>query len=224
MENTKKAIVLISGGLDSATTLAIAKHLGFNCYGLSFDYKQRNISELVAAKNIAISLETTEHKIIKIDLAQIGGSALTDEKIDVPDYPTDGIPITYVPARNTLFLSYALAWAEVLDVYDIFIGVNSVDYSGYPDCRPEYFQIMGQSLGYGSKLWTEYNIPLQIEIPIIEMSKSDIVKLGLEIKAPLELTWSCYQGNRTPCGRCDSCILRANGFHEAGYADPAMPS
>ena len=140
MRNSKKAIILLSGGLDSATTLAIAKKLGFDCYALSFNYKQRHMSELNAAKNVAKKLKLTEHKIIEIDLTQIGGSALTDSKIDVPDSPTKGIPITYVPARNTMFLSYALAWAEVIGSSDIFIGVNAVDYSGYPDCRPEYIE------------------------------------------------------------------------------------
>ena len=223
MENTNKAIVLISGGLDSATTLAIAKHLGFNCHGLSFDYKQRNISELVAAKNIAVSLGTTEHKIIKIDLAQIGGSALTDEKIDVPDYPTDGIPITYVPARNTLFLSYALAWAEVLDVYDIFIGVNSVDYSGYPDCRSEYIQAYEKLAVLATKAGAQGK-KFNIHTPLIKLNKGEIIKKGISLGVDFSLTVSCYQAddNGQACGICDSCRFRKDGFKKINVADPTI--
>ena len=180
--------------------------------------------ELQRAEAISRQFEAVDHQLLKINL--FGGSALTGD-MKVPKQRNESeiassIPVTYVPARNTLFLSYCLVFAEVKGIGDVFLGVNAVDYSGYPDCRPEFFDKMGESLGYGSKLWTEYHVPLQIEIPIIEMSKADIVKLGVELKAPLELTWSCYQGGEEPCRRCDSCILRANGFRDAGYPDPAL--
>ena len=171
MKNSEKAIILISGGLDSAVTLAIAKDLGFDCYGLSFNYKQRHVSELDAAKNIARSLRVIEHKIINIDLAQVGGSALTDNKIPVPVSPTDGVPITYVPARNTLFLSYALAWAEVLNSCNIFIGVNVVDYSGYPDCRPEYIKAFENLASLATKAGTE-GVKFKIHAPLIKLNKA----------------------------------------------------
>ena len=194
MENSEKAIILISGGLDSTVTLAIAKELGFDCYGLSFDYKQRHISELNAAKNIALSLSVAEHKIINIDLAEVGGSALTDNKIAVPDSPTNGIPITYVPARNTLFLSYALAWAEVLNSRNIFIGVNVVDYSGYPDCRPEYIKAFEKLASLATKAGTE-GIKFKIHTPLIKLNKTEIIKRGLSLNIDFSLTVSCYQAN-----------------------------
>ena len=221
MRNSKKAIILLSGGLDSATTLAIAKKLGFDCYALSFNYKQRHMSELNAAKNVAKKLKLTEHKIIEIDLTQIGGSALTDSKIDVPNSPSKGIPITYVPARNTMFLSYALAWAEVIGSSDIFIGVNAVDYSGYPDCRPEYIEAYEKLAALATKAGVE-GIGFKIHAPLIKLSKSEIIKEGLALGVDFSQTVSCYQANDMgfACGLCDSCMFRKEGFDSAGVSDP----
>ncbi len=223
MENSEKAIILISGGLDSTVTLAIAKELGFDCYGLSFDYKQRHISELNAAKNIALSLSVAEHKIINIDLAEVGGSALTDNKIAVPDSPTNGIPITYVPARNTLFLSYALAWAEILNSRNIFIGVNVVDYSGYPDCRPEYIKAFEKLASLATKAGTE-GIKFKIHTPLIKLNKTEIIKRGLSLNIDFSLTVSCYQANNKgmACGVCESCRFRKDGFRKANVPDPTI--
>jgi 7-cyano-7-deazaguanine synthase len=223
VENSEKAIILISGGLDSTVTLAIAKELGFDCYGLSFDYKQRHISELNAAKNIALSLGVAEHKIINIDLAEVGGSALTDNKIAVPDSPTNGIPITYVPARNTLFLSYALAWAEVLNSRNIFIGVNVVDYSGYPDCRPEYIKAFEKLASLATKAGTE-GIKFKIHTPLIKLNKTEIIKRGLSLNIDFSLTVSCYQANNKgmACGVCESCRFRKDGFRKANVPDPTI--
>jgi 7-cyano-7-deazaguanine synthase len=223
VENSEKAIILISGGLDSTVTLAIAKELGFDCYGLSFDYKQRHISELNAAKNIALSLGVAEHKIINIDLAEVGGSALTDNKIAVPDSPTNGIPITYVPARNTLFLSYALAWAEVLNSRNIFIGVNVVDYSGYPDCRPEYIKAFEKLASLATKAGTE-GIKFKIHTPLIKLNKTEIIKRGLSLNIDFSLTVSCYQANNKgmACGVCESCRCRKDGFRKANVPDPTI--
>ena len=221
MRNSKKAIILLSGGLDSATTLAIAKKLGFDCYALSFNYKQRHMSELNAAKNVAKKLKLTEHKIIEIDLTQIGGSSLTDSKIDVPNSPTKGKPITYVPARNTMFLSYALAWAEVIGSSDIFIGVNAVDYSGYPDCRPEYIEAYEKLAALATKAGVE-GIGFKIHAPLIKLSKSEIIKEGLALGVDFSQTVSCYQANDMgfACGLCDSCMFRKEGFDSAGVSDP----
>ena len=221
MKNSKKAIILLSGGLDSATTLAIAKKLGFDCYALSFNYKQRHMSELNAAKNVAKKLKLTEHKIIEIDLTQIGGSALTDSKIDVPNSPTKGIPITYVPARNTMFLSYALAWAEVIGSSDIFIGVNAVDYSGYPDWRPEYIEAYEKLAALATKAGVE-GVGFKIHAPLIKLSKSEIIKEGLALGVDFSQTVSCYQANDMgfACGLCDSCMFRKEGFDSAGVSDP----
>ena len=221
MRNSKKAIILLSGGLDSATTLAIAKKLGFDCYALSFNYKQRHMSELNAAKNVAKKLKLTEHKIIEIDLTQIGGSALTDSNIDVPNSPTKGIPITYVPARNTMFLSYALAWAEVIGSSDIFIGVNAVDYSGYPDCRPEYIEAYEKLAALATKAGVE-GVGFKIHAPLIKLSKSEIIKEGLALGVDFSQTVSCYQANDMgfACGLCDSCMFRKEGFDSAGVSDP----
>ena len=221
MRNSKKAIILLSGGLDSATTLAIAKKLGFDCYALSFNYKQRHMSELNAARNVAKKLKLTEHKIIEIDLTQIGGSALTDSKIDVPNSPTKGIPITYVPARNTMFLSYALAWAEVIGSSDIFIGVNAVDYSGYPDCRPEYIEAYEKLAALATKAGVE-GVGFKIHAPLIKLSKSEIIKEGLALGVDFSQTVSCYQANDMgfACGLCDSCMFRKEGFDSAGVSDP----
>ena len=221
MRNSKKAIILLSGGLDSATTLAIAKKLGFDCYALSFNYKQRHMSELNAAKNVAKKLKLTEHKIIEIDLTQIGGSALTDSKIDVPNSPTKGIPITYVPARNTMFLSYALAWAEVIGSSDIFFGVIAVDYSGYPDCRPEYIEAYEKLAALATKAGVE-GVGFKIHAPLIKLSKSEIIKEGLALGVDFSQTVSCYQANDMgfACGLCDSCMFRKEGFDSAGVSDP----
>ncbi len=221
MKNSKKAIILLSGGLDSATTLAIAKKLGFDCYALSFNYKQRHMSELNAAKNVAKKLKLTKHKIIEIDLTQIGGSALTDSKIDVPNSPSKGIPITYVPARNTMFLSYALAWAEVIGSSDIFIGVNAVDYSGYPDCRPEYIEAYEKLAALATKAGVE-GVGFKIHAPLIKLSKSEIIKEGLALGVDFSQTVSCYQANDMgfACGLCDSCMFRKEGFDSAGVSDP----
>ena len=223
MENFDKAIILISGGLDSSVTLAIAKDLGFDCYGLSFDYKQRHISELNAAKNVARAIGVTEHKIINIDLTQIGGSALTDNEIAVPIEPSDGIPITYVPARNTLFLSYAIAWAEVINSCNIFIGVNIVDYSGYPDCRPEYIKAYEKLASLATKAGTE-GIKFNIHTPLIKLNKAEIIKKGVSLNTDFSLTVSCYQadGEGRACGVCDSCRFRRDGFTNANVPDPTI--
>ena len=223
MENFDKAIILISGGLDSSVTLAIAKDLGFDCYGLSFDYKQRHISELNAAKNIARAIGVTEHKIINIDLTQIGGSALTDNKIAVPIEPSDGIPITYVPARNTLFLSYAIAWAEIINACNIFIGVNIVDYSGYPDCRPEYIKAFEKLASLATKAGTE-GIKFNIHTPLIKLNKAEIIKKGVSLNTDFSLTVSCYQADKEgrACGVCDSCRFRRDGFTNANVSDPTI--
>lgn len=223
MENFDKAIILISGGLDSSVTLAIAKDLGFDCYGLSFDYKQRHISELTAAKNIARAIGVTEHKIINIDLTQIGGSALTDNKIAVPIKPSDGIPITYVPARNTLFLSYAIAWAEIINACNIFIGVNIVDYSGYPDCRPEYIKAFEKLASLATKAGTE-GIKFNIHTPLIKLNKAEIIKKGVSLNTDFSLTVSCYQADKEgrACGVCDSCRFRRDGFTNANVSDPTI--
>lgn len=218
-----KAVVLLSGGLDSATTLAIAQAQNFQCYALSFNYSQRHKIEIMAAKKIAADNHVSEHKILDIDLTQIGGSALTDSSIEVPEYPTQGIPATYVPARNTIFLSFALAYAETLSASDIFIGVNAVDYSGYPDCRPEYIAAF-QNL---AKLATRAGVEeenITIHTPLISMSKAEIIKKALDLDAKLESTISCYQPDDAgrACGVCDSCQLRRNGFQNAGIADPTQ--
>ncbi len=221
MTDYNKAVVLVSGGLDSTTTLAIAKNLGFDCYVLSFDYGQRNIAELIAAKHIAEIFKAKDHKIIKLDLGQIGGSALTDTTIDVPVSPSDGIPVTYVPARNTLFLTYALAWAEVLDANDIFIGVNAVDYSGYPDCRPEYIHAYEQLATLATKAGVE-GVSFKIHTPLIELTKAGIIKKGNSLNVDYSLTVSCYQidDEGRACGVCESCRFRKEGFEAAGISDP----
>jgi 7-cyano-7-deazaguanine synthase len=219
--NFNKAIVLVSGGLDSTTTLAIAKNLGFDCYALSFNYGQRHISELNAAKRVAESFNVKEHKIISLDMGQIGGSALTDSKIDVPETSSEGIPVTYVPARNTIFLSYALAWAEVLDANDIFIGVNAVDYSGYPDCRPEYIKAYEKLATLATKAGVE-GTTFKIHTPLIELTKAEIIKKGTSLNVDYALTVSCYQADEkgNACGVCDSCRFRKEGFEAANLTDP----
>lgn len=216
-----KAVVLLSGGLDSVTTLAIAMDAGHDCYALSFDYGQRHRAELDAAKNIAGHYALIEHKVLQLDLTQIGGSALTDLNINVPDHPEEGIPVTYVPARNTIFLSYALAYAEVVDAAHIYIGVNAVDYSGYPDCRPEYIQAFQQMATLATKAGVEGN-PVKIHTPLIQLSKSGIIKRGYDLSIDYALTVSCYQADQQgrACGHCDSCRFRAEGFAAAGIDDP----
>lgn len=218
---SKKAVVLVSGGLDSATVLAQARKDGYECYALAFDYGQRHRAELVAAKRVAETGGATEFKIITLDLSSIGGSALTDMSIAVPDAGSVGIPVTYVPARNTIFLSIALGWAEVLDAADIFIGVNAVDYSGYPDCRPAYIEAYEALANVATQAGVEGH-GVRIRTPLMTMSKADIVKAGTALGVDYRQTVSCYQANidGEACGRCDSCHLRREGFLQAGIADP----
>lgn len=217
----KKSVVLVSGGLDSSTVLAIAKQQGYECYTLSFDYGQRHRSELLAAQNVSESMAVAQHKVVSLDLATIGGSALTDTSIDVPEQETSGIPVTYVPARNTVFLSIALGWAEVLGASDIFIGVNAVDYSGYPDCRPEYIKAFEQMANLATKAGVEGN-KLTIHAPLLNMTKAEIITVGIDFGVDYSQTVSCYQATEdgTACGVCDSCRLRKQGFLEANVKDP----
>lgn len=225
--SSKKAVILLSGGLDSVTCLAIAQSEGYECYGLSFDYGQRHRVELEFAENLASSMGLTAYKTIPIDMTAIGGSALTDMSLDVPvdDEESDshGIPITYVPARNTVFLSYALAWAEVLQANAIFIGVNSMDYSGYPDCRAEFIEAFQTMANLATKAGVEGRV-LDIKTPLISLSKAEIIKQGLALGIDYSLTVSCYQADLKgrACGRCDSCRFRSKGFQEAGISDPTV--
>ncbi|MBN1457881.1 MAG: 7-cyano-7-deazaguanine synthase QueC [Sedimentisphaerales bacterium] len=233
-KNGKKAIVLLSGGLDSATTLGIAIQAGFECYAITFRYGQRHSIEINSAKRIAKSFDAAEHRIIDIDLAQLGGSALTDSNISVPknrpelekEDKTSSIPITYVPARNTIFLSYALAWAEVLNISDIFIGVNITDYSGYPDCRGRFIEAFENMANLATAAAVKGKAIYKIHTPIINMSKADIIKKGTQIGVNYSLTHSCYDPDKAgrACGQCDSCRLRRKGFKEAGLTDPAKYS
>jgi len=220
-ESLGKAVILLSGGLDSATLMAIAREDGYQCYAISFDYGQRHRCELEAAAIVAQRNAVVEHKTIRLNLDSIGGSALTDTSLEVPTIPGDGIPITYVPARNTVFLSIALGWAEVVDADRIYIGVNAVDYSGYPDCRPEYISAFQQLANLATKRGTEGH-PIAIEAPLQQLSKAQIVTLGMALKVDYSLTISCY--NPAPggeaCRVCDACRLRAQGFSEAGITDP----
>ena len=217
----KKAVILLSGGLDSATVLAMARAEGYACYTMSFDYGQRHRAELQAAERVARQLGALEHKVVGIDLNGIGGSALTDSSIAVPEEPGEGIPVTYVPARNTLFLSLALGWAEVLGARDIFIGVNAVDYSGYPDCRPEFIEAFERLANLATKVGVEGE-GFRIQAPLQYLSKAQIIEAGLARGVDFALTVSCYQADADgrACGRCDSCRLRAEGFRAAGVADP----
>lgn len=218
---SKKAVILLSGGLDSATVLAMARADGYACYTMSFDYGQRHRAELQAAERVSQQLGAIEHKVVGLNLNGIGGSALTDSSIAVPESPTEGIPITYVPARNTVFLALALGWAEVLEAADIFIGVNAVDYSGYPDCRPEFVSAFEQVANLATRAGVEGH-PFSIHAPLQYLSKSDIIKAGIQHGVDYGLTVSCYQADTDgrACGRCDSCRLRAEGFAAAGVADP----
>ncbi len=222
-----KAVCLLSGGLDSATCLAYARREGFECYALSFDYGQRHHVELEAARKVAQALGAADHRVARIDLRIFGHSALTDN-IAVPKGRDEAamnreIPVTYVPARNTIFLSFALAWAEVLEANDIFIGVNALDYSGYPDCRPEFIEAFERMSNLATKSGVEGRTRIRIRTPLIQLSKADIVRLGRDLNVPFELTHSCYDPDASgrPCGACDSCLLRAKGFREAGIADGA---
>ncbi|MEW6116716.1 MAG: 7-cyano-7-deazaguanine synthase QueC [Nitrospirota bacterium] len=241
---SKRAVVLLSGGVDSSTTAAIAKAEGYEIYALSFDYAQRHRVELESARRVAESLGVKKQLIIKFDLREIGGSALTSD-IDVPknrirnseagsrDTEKSEIPITYVPARNTIFLSFGLSWAEVLEAPDIFIGANAIDYSGYPDCRPEYLKAFETMANLSTKVSTEGKVKFAIKAPLLYLTKSEIIKKGTELGLDYSLTWSCYDpqpiilplvkggwGDFVPCGRCDSCLIRAKGFKEAGLKDP----
>ena len=218
---TKKALILLSGGLDSATVLAMAKADGYACYSMSFDYGQRHRAELQAAEQVARHLGVVEHKVIGLNLNGIGGSALTDSSIEVPEAPSEGIPVTYVPARNTVFLSLALGWAEVLGARDIFIGVNAVDYSGYPDCRPEFIEAFERMANLATKAGVEGQ-GFRIQAPLQNMSKAEIVQAGMRHGVDYALTVSCYQADDQgrACGKCDSCRLRAAGFAAAGLDDP----
>ncbi len=216
------AVVLVSGGLDSATCLAIARSEGFRCHALSFAYGQRHVAELRASECVARSLGAAEHRTMQIDLAAFGGSALTDRRIAVPEQASTGIPVTYVPARNTVFLSLALAWAEVLGAQDIFIGVNAVDYSGYPDCRPEFIAAFERLANLATRAGVEDTSRIRIRAPLVELSKADIIRRGLALGVDYGLTVSCYQADDDgrACGRCESCRLRRDGFAGAGVADP----
>ena len=218
---TTTAIVLLSGGLDSATTLAIASNRGYACHALSINYGQRHAIELNAARNIAVALKVREHKILAIDLTQIGGSALTDNTIAVPEQPATGIPATYVPARNTIFLALALAYAEVLQAFDIFIGVNAVDYSGYPDCRPEFIAAFAQTARLATKAGVE-GADFRLHTPLIQLTKAEIIQAGAKLGVDYAATVSCYQPDTAgrACGHCDACRIRAAGFRAAGVADP----
>ena len=217
----KRAVILLSGGLDSATVVAIARAEGYSCYTMSFDYGQRHRAELDAAARVARDLGGIDHKVIGLNLDGIGGSALTDSSIDVPEAPSEGIPVTYVPARNTVFLSLALGWAEVLDAQDIFIGVNAVDYSGYPDCRPEFVEAFEVMANLATKAGVEGK-PFSIKAPLQNLSKAQIVQAGIQLGVDYSLTVSCYQADDQgrACGKCDSCRLRADGFAAAGIKDP----
>ncbi|MDP2804308.1 MAG: 7-cyano-7-deazaguanine synthase QueC [Gallionellaceae bacterium] len=216
----KNAVILLSGGLDSATVLAMAKQQDFTCYTLSVNYGQRHHAELAASLRVATALGSHEHRVINIDLTAFGGSSLTDSKIAVPEKVSSGIPSTYVPARNTIMLSLALAWAEVLKSQDIFFGVNAVDYSGYPDCRPEYVAAFERMANLATKLAVEGK-PLTVHAPLLHLSKAEIIRLGLTLGVDYSLTVSCYQADEQgrACGVCDSCRLRSAGFAEAGVSD-----
>lgn len=216
-----RAVVLVSGGLDSATVLAIAKHEGYACHAMSFDYGQRHGVELVAARQVADALGAVEHRVVKVDLAAFGGSALTDSALVVPEVPTTGIPITYVPARNTVFLALALAWAETLTARHLFIGVNAVDYSGYPDCRPAFIAAFERLANLATKIGVEGE-RIEIHTPLIDLTKAEIIRRGMELGVDYAATVSCYQPNPSgeACGRCDSCRIRRVGFDAAGQADP----
>ena len=221
MAAQRKAVILVSGGLDSTTVLAMARSEGYACYTLSFDYGQRHRAELAAAERVSAALGDVEHKVVRLNLDSIGGSALTDTAIAVPEEETEGIPITYVPARNTVFLSIALGWAEVLEAHDIFIGVNAVDYSGYPDCRPEFIQAFETTANLATRAGVEGQ-KISIHTPLIDLTKGEIIRTGMDLGVDYGLTVSCYQATEDglACGRCDSCRQRRQGFNDAGVEDP----
>lgn len=218
----KKAVVLLSGGLDSTTALYLAKSKGYEVYAISFDYGQRHDKELASAKKVAEIASVKEHIIVETNMSAWGGSALTDNKIDVPegDEQRKDIPVTYVPARNMIFLSYAASYAEVIGAEDVFIGVSEVDYSGYVDCRQDFIDAMEQAINKGTVCGAEEGKPIKIHAPFINMTKAEEVKLGIELGVDYSQTWSCYRGEEEACGSCDSCILRLKAFKEAGYEDP----
>jgi 7-cyano-7-deazaguanine synthase len=224
----RRAVILVSGGLDSATALAEARAAGFECYAMSFDYGQRHRQELEAAKRVCDALGVLQHVVINLNLRAIGGSALTAD-VDVPKHRDEatmsaGIPVTYVPARNTVFLAIALGWAETLGAFDLFIGVNAVDYSGYPDCRPEFIAAFESLANLATQAGVEGRGRFQIHTPLIQITKAEIIRRGVELGVDFGLTHSCYDPSAegVPCGACDSCILRAKGFAEAGMSDPAL--
>ena len=221
ISGSKRAVILVSGGLDSTTVLAMAKSQGYECYTLTFDYGQRHRAELLAAERVSNTLGDVEHKVVHLNLDSIGGSALTDKSIDVPEEETEGIPITYVPARNTVFLSIALGWAEVLGAHDIFIGVNAVDYSGYPDCRPEFIASFEAMANLATRVGVEGEA-IRINTPLMELTKGDIIKVGVALGVDYAITVSCYQAtdDGLACGLCDSCRLRRQGFEDAAMVDP----
>ncbi len=221
MAEQKRAVILVSGGLDSTTVLAMARARGYACYTLSFDYGQRHRGELFAAERVSVALGDVEHKVVKLNLDSIGGSALTDMSIAVPEEATEGIPVTYVPARNTIFLSIALGWAEVLGAHDIFIGVNAVDYSGYPDCRPEYIAAFEAMANLATRAGVEGQ-RITVHTPLMNLGKGEIIQAGAALGVDYALTVSCYQvaEDGLACGRCDSCRLRRQGFLDAGVDDP----
>jgi 7-cyano-7-deazaguanine synthase len=216
-----RAVVLLSGGLDSATTLAMARRDGLTCHALSLDYGQRHHAELDAARAVALSLGAAEHRVMRLDMGDFGGSALTDASIAVPESASEGIPVTYVPARNTIMLALALGWAEVLDAGAIYIGVNALDYSGYPDCRPLFIQAFQQLANLATKRAVNGEL-IDVRAPLIDLSKAEIVRLGVSLGVDYRLTVSCYQADLDgrACGRCDSCRLRRQGFEQAGLPDP----
>lgn len=217
----KRAVILSSGGLDSTTVLAMAQAEGYACYTLSFDYGQRHRAELNAAARVSAALGDVAHKVVSLNLDSIGGSALTDEAIAVPEEATEGIPVTYVPARNTVFLAIALGWAEVLDARDIFIGVNAVDYSGYPDCRPAFIEAFERVANLATRVGVEEG-GIRVRAPLMDLGKDAIIRRGIELGVDYALTVSCYQAtdDGLACGRCDACRLRREGFEAAGVADP----
>lgn len=222
---TKRAVVLLSGGLDSSTAIALAAEEGYELYALSFRYGQRHAREMEAARAIGQHFGVRDHKVVDIDLRMFGGSALTSDEIAVPLDRDEaemgtGIPSTYVPARNLIFLSFATAYAEVAGADDIFLGINAIDYSGYPDCRPEFLEAFARTANLATKAGTEDGRTLRYHAPLIQMTKSDIVREGTRLGVPWELTWSCYLGGEKACGKCDSCQLRLKGFAEAGLSDP----
>jgi 7-cyano-7-deazaguanine synthase len=221
-----KAVILLSGGLDSSTVLYLAKSEGYDCHALSFDYQQRHRRELDAARKIAIAAGVSEHQVVSFDLRLWGGSALTDDQIALPQdrqlsTMSESIPVTYVPARNTIFLSFALAYAEAITARRVYIGVNALDYSGYPDCRADYIDAMRSVFQLGTKQGREGQ-PIEIITPLINLKKTEIIQLGNKLGVPWQETWSCYSGDQVPCGTCDSCLLRIAAFEELGLVDPVM--